>query len=307
MPHLDEGTLNAWLDGELGPGTGAEGRAAAEHLELCSRCRTRLEAERTARERAASILAVADLPVPDAPPFGSLANRPGKRDAPDRKLPRLGLAWAASIAVAVSAGLLARELSDRHGDDLPAALRQEREQIQAEPDVSPEGAQAKFAEPRSLQEVRTEEPLRQKSTGPVPQEDAVAPDAEEPLAGRFGTETSGAGAAAGCWRVTDGEVPAGVPGSFRLSLDPVAGEAGSLRISVLNATGEHPSGGASWQPVAADSVSLVFPGFVGRLRLEGDEMHGAIRLRADDEQAAERAGREGATRVRLERTECRTP
>lgn len=309
MPHLDEGTLNAWLDGELGPRTGAEGRSVAEHLESCSRCRTRLEAERTARERAASILAAADLPVPDAPPFGSIGNRARKRGAPGRKLPRLGLAWAASIAVAVSAGLLARELSNRHGEDLPAALQSEREQVQAAPDVPAEGAQAKVAEPRSLQEPRKEEPLRQKSTEPVRREDAVEPAAEAPAAGRFDAEVpeTGAIAAVGCWRVTDGQVSSGLPDSFRLSLDPAAGEEGSRRIFALTATGEPLSGVASWHAVGADSVSLVFPGFIGRLRLEGDELRGEIRLRPDDEQAAEQAGWEGATRVRLERTECRAP
>ena len=309
MPHLDEGTLNAWLDGELGAHTGDEGRAAAEHLERCSRCRVRLEAERHARERAASILASADLPIGEAPPLGSIRESEGDRRVPGRRMPRRGLAWAASIAVAVSAGLLARELSDRHGSGVPVIVEQQRRQVQPAPDAPEEGAQVKFADPRSRQEPPAEEMRREKSTAPERRADAVVSAEAETLSGRTGVETveDVRHAAEGCWRVVSGQVPEGVPGSFRLSPDPVAGGENSLRVLALNGSGEQLSGGASWLPVSADSVSIVFPDFVGGVALADDGMIGTLWLRAVDETAAGPADSEGMRNLRLERTECLIP
>ena len=309
MPHLDEGTLNAWLDGELGAHSGDEGRTAADHLGSCSHCRARLEAERRSRERAAAILASADLPIPDAPPFGSIRESTNDRPGPGRRIPRRGLAWAASIALAVSAGLLARELSDRQGSGVPAIVEQQREQVQPAPEVPAEGAQAKFADPRSRQESAADEMRRQKSLAPEPRADAAVSAEAETLPGRIGVEAvkGGRHAAAGCWRVVAGQVPEGIPGSFRLSPDPVAGEESLLRVLALSGTGEQLLDGASWLPAGGDSVSIVFPGLVGGLALTDDGMLGALRLRAADERVSGQAGPEGTRNLRLERTECRTP
>ena len=308
MPHLDEGTLNAWLDGELGAHTGDEGRAAAEHLERCSDCRARLEAERHARERAAAILSAADLPVPDAPPFGSLRRNAADRRVPGRRMPRRGLAWAASIAVAVSAGLLARELTDRQGSGVPAIVQQQREQVQPAPDVPAEDAQARSAEPRSRQEPPADDMRREKSMAPEPRADAAVSAEAETLAGRIDLEAveDGTHAAAGCWRVIAGQVPVGMPGSFRLSLDPVAGEESSMHVLALPGTGEHLSGAASWLVVSADSVSISFPGLVGGLAVADDGMRGALWLRSADDTAGGQGGPEGTRHLRLERMECPT-
>lgn len=309
MPHLDEGTLNAWLDGELGANTGSEGRAAADHLESCSDCRARLEAARHARERAASILTAADLPVPDAPPLGSIREKAGGRRAPGRRLPRRGLAWAASIAVAVSAGLLARELADHDGSGVTPVVRQELEQSQPAPAAPAEGTQAKFADPGSRPESPTDESRREKSAVPAPRADAMLAAEAESGPGRIDVETVEVGklAAAGCWRVVTGQVPEGVPGSFRLSPEPVAEEENTLRVLALEVGGEPLPGGGSWLPVSADSVSVRFPGFEGGLSLSDDGMRGALRLRALDETAAGLDDSAGTTNLRLERTECRIP
>jgi hypothetical protein len=54
------------------------------------------------------------------------------------RFPRVGLAWAASIAIAVGAGLLARELALQRGRDLPAELDFGRDMV-AESAEEPEG------------------------------------------------------------------------------------------------------------------------------------------------------------------------
>lgn len=309
MPHLDEGTLSAWLDGELGAHAGPEGQAAARHLQSCGECRDRLEAERHARERAASILATADLPVPAAPPLGARRERAGGGDVPARRMPPSWLAWAASIALAVSAGLLARELSDRQGSGGPVLVQQQREQIQPAPDVTAEGEQAKFADPRSRQESPADEMRREKSMAPAPQPDAMVSAEAETLAGRMDIEAAdrGPSAAEGCWRVVAGQVPQGIPGSFRLSPHPVAGTEGPLSVLVLTGTGEQVSGGSGWLPLSADSVSMVFPGFSGGLALAEDGLRGALWLRAIDSTAAAQTGAEEARNLRVERVECPTP
>jgi putative zinc finger protein len=61
--HLDEGLLQALLDGELPP----EARAGAEaHLAACAACAQELKAQRAAVERAGALLELADVPAPVA-------------------------------------------------------------------------------------------------------------------------------------------------------------------------------------------------------------------------------------------------
>jgi len=61
--HLGEGTLQALLDGELPP---PERAAAEAHLGTCPACAAELGALRTVNERAAGLLARADVPAPVA-------------------------------------------------------------------------------------------------------------------------------------------------------------------------------------------------------------------------------------------------
>jgi len=308
VPHLDEGTLSAWLDGQLDPNSDGEGRALARHLDECPRCRALLEAERIARERATSILAESDLPVPAAPAFGSIRQgAAASTGGTGRRVPRMGLAWAASIAVAVSAGLLARELSERRGLELPASVEYENEVPQGAPGVEEASAKAEALESRSRQDVAPPPARREKSAAPAPQADAVA--AEAPVAGRFAAEPAegGASAAAGCWRMVNGKLAAGIPVSFGLKLDPAPANTGRLGISTASGEGEELLEEAGWLPVGADSVSIVFPGFVARLLVEGDEMRGSGRIAVGDDAAAAQAETTRALEVRLERVECRIP
>ena len=93
MSHVDEGTLHAYLDGEL---PGAEMSRFTAHLAECVDCRARLEEERALVQRARDLLALV------APP----SSRARKRAHPWRRL-RLPLAWAATVALAFAIGFVA--------------------------------------------------------------------------------------------------------------------------------------------------------------------------------------------------------
>ncbi|HEX4633876.1 MAG TPA: zf-HC2 domain-containing protein [Gemmatimonadales bacterium] len=101
VSHADEGTLHAYLDGELPAGD----RTLVEaHLAECGTCRERLAEERGLIERADRLLTLAELPA-------GHTHRPAPPTAhPLRARPRLVVpgAWAASIAAAFLAGWLLR-------------------------------------------------------------------------------------------------------------------------------------------------------------------------------------------------------
>jgi hypothetical protein len=100
MSHADDGTLHAYLDGEL---TALEQAGLESHLAGCPACRARLEEERDLLERAQGLLARAAPPATSPSPVwraggGGMA----------RPLPRwLPLAWAASVLLALGGGWLA--------------------------------------------------------------------------------------------------------------------------------------------------------------------------------------------------------
>jgi hypothetical protein len=119
MSHVDEGTLHAYLDGELeGIQPGATATLEA-HLAGCEECRARLEDARRVRERASRILEQAGAPPVDVPPFDVVLRRargahsaPGAA-GPGRRRPFLPLAWAASIALALLGGWWAHDMARR--------------------------------------------------------------------------------------------------------------------------------------------------------------------------------------------------
>ncbi|OLB15861.1 MAG: hypothetical protein AUH07_02185, partial [Gemmatimonadetes bacterium 13_2_20CM_70_9] len=99
MSHVDDGTLHAYLDGELPPD---EARGVDAHLAQCPDCRTHLEEERALIGRADELLGRAAPPDRALPPF-----RPGDVKPPARLWwqVRLPLAWAATVVLALGAGL----------------------------------------------------------------------------------------------------------------------------------------------------------------------------------------------------------
>ncbi|HEX4561405.1 MAG TPA: zf-HC2 domain-containing protein, partial [Gemmatimonadales bacterium] len=101
MSHADEGTLHAYLDGEL---PAVERTLLEAHLAECATCRERLAEERGLIERADRLLTLAGLPA-------GHTHRPAPLTAhPLRARPRFVVpgAWAASIAAAFLAGWLLR-------------------------------------------------------------------------------------------------------------------------------------------------------------------------------------------------------
>jgi Putative zinc-finger len=104
MSHVDEGTLHAYLDGELAP---VERERVDTHLKGCPACQARLVEERAILERASRLLGMAAPPERAAPPLQQL------------RQPRLAwrlrrpLAWAATVVLAVGLGWFARGSANR--------------------------------------------------------------------------------------------------------------------------------------------------------------------------------------------------
>jgi hypothetical protein len=116
MPHVDEGRLHAYLDGELetvAPGGVAE---FAAHLAECALCAARLEEARRLRGRSMDILrsvGVAELRLPDFPEV-SAETPPRREPVPNHRRAMqqraTALAWAASLVVALGIGWVARDV-----------------------------------------------------------------------------------------------------------------------------------------------------------------------------------------------------
>jgi hypothetical protein len=94
MLHVDDGSLHAFLDGEL---SGAERDRVASHLAECAACRTRLEEERALIARAGALLARVVPPEREPAAFSHITSRRG----PAVPVP---LAWAATVALAFAVG-----------------------------------------------------------------------------------------------------------------------------------------------------------------------------------------------------------
>ncbi|HEX9611810.1 MAG TPA: carboxypeptidase regulatory-like domain-containing protein [Gemmatimonadales bacterium] len=97
MLHADDGTLHAYLDGEL---SALEVARLEAHLAECAPCRARLDEERDVVARSSRILALAEPPERAAPPLHQLRH---PRLAWRLRVP---LAWAASAAVLLVSGWL---------------------------------------------------------------------------------------------------------------------------------------------------------------------------------------------------------
>ncbi len=120
MSHADEGTLHAYLDGEL---TAAERAGLEAHLAGCAACRTRLAEERDLVERAQGLLRRAAPPEAAVPPL----RRTGGGGRGARPLPRwMPLAWAASVLLALGGGWLARGGQRAGGPEAPGAIALDR-------------------------------------------------------------------------------------------------------------------------------------------------------------------------------------
>ena len=97
MSHVDEGTLHAYLDGEL---PSSERAAVDAHLADCAQCRAMLAEEQALLERASALLGSARPAERPIPPFEELRRVPKR----SRWAVRMPYAWAATIVVALGIG-----------------------------------------------------------------------------------------------------------------------------------------------------------------------------------------------------------
>lgn len=143
MSHLTDGQLHAFLDGSVEDLADAEPPDVRSHVEGCADCRARLEAARLVRDRAHSLLRVAAPPSLAPPPIQELARARTDRPPGPRVFgPRPeSLAWAATIAVALTGGWLARGMIDTE----TAGRFAELDRAAGAEQLAGEGAAAKMA------------------------------------------------------------------------------------------------------------------------------------------------------------------
>lgn len=101
MSHVDDGSLHAYLDGEL---SAVERTRLETHLAECAACRARRDEERALIERAGQLLGLATPPGPERamPPLHQL------RHPRPRLFGMVPFAWAATIVLALGIGWWAR-------------------------------------------------------------------------------------------------------------------------------------------------------------------------------------------------------
>lgn len=123
MSHVTDGQLHAYLDGALDRiGLGGAGAAdVRSHLETCAECKARLSEERDIRDRSKEILAESGPASLNMPPFEEIRQRamaPAPSPANTRSGPPRGwgLAWAASVVLALGLGWVGRDLGWRGAD-----------------------------------------------------------------------------------------------------------------------------------------------------------------------------------------------
>jgi hypothetical protein len=165
MSHVDDGTLHAYLDGELSP---PEAQGVKAHLAQCPGCRGRVEEERALITRAGELLAQAAPPDRELPPFRAGDVRPLKRLWWQVRLP---LAWAATVAVALGIGtylgsgsrvLMERPLAAPQEDQsrgfaaMDTSARLMRQRPPAEPRVAKRAAAPPPASARAIPEAAPE-------------------------------------------------------------------------------------------------------------------------------------------------------
>jgi hypothetical protein len=186
MPHVDDGTLHALLDGALRAEDPARANSVEAHLDSCPDCRALRDRAADLRAGAAGILATLE---PDArPDFQEVLVRAGHGVAAAGRLPgqaraTRALAWAATVVLALGTGYLIRDLVE---PDAGFVAVQERSAaaVRVEPEASgrPEADAADAIDP-----VEAPAPTTVPSTPPAAQTPAAAaevvPPAVAPAAG----------------------------------------------------------------------------------------------------------------------------
>ncbi len=251
MPHIDDGTLHALLDGALRAEEPERADAVEAHLDACADCRARLEHAAALRDEASDVLAALDYGLSDdaeaptpAPDFGEVLARaeaaegeavdevadpaasgatgtgdPAPRSPADvaRLRRRLGwtrgLAWAATIVVALGTGYIVRGMAGPTGE-LPRAATPTESAVPAAAPMSapaegadrvPGGATEDEVAPRPEANTGPEGSPEPAAPEPAAPEPAAAEEAPAPAPTRQSPAVAGAGGVTATPSETDAE------------------------------------------------------------------------------------------------------
>ena len=119
MQHLDEGTLQAWLDGARSGLDPSRLATIDRHLAACTACASRAAALARSSFRAHGLLAVGRAQYAPRVPYEDVAKRArGSRTLEGSRTRRVAATWAASIVGALAVGWMSNDLS--RADDAAA-------------------------------------------------------------------------------------------------------------------------------------------------------------------------------------------
>jgi hypothetical protein len=111
MQHLDDGALQAWLDGPRSGLSASEREEIQRHLSSCEACARRLAGLNESSLRVQTLLSGPESADETVPAFETVLARARQRQGLGRRRPRwAAAAWAASIAAAIGLGWLGSNL-----------------------------------------------------------------------------------------------------------------------------------------------------------------------------------------------------
>jgi hypothetical protein len=204
MPHVDDGTLHALLDGALRAEDPARADVVEAHLDTCPDCRALRDRAAALRADATGILAALE---PDArPDFQEVLARAGHGVAapgtgasetagaaalPGGRAGRLrgqaratrAMAWAATVVLALGTGYLIRDLVEPDAGFVAIQERSAADAVPVEPQAAgrPEAEAADAVDPGAARPVApTTVPSTPPATAPAVAPPAVAPTAAAP-------------------------------------------------------------------------------------------------------------------------------
>ena len=111
MQHLDDGTLQAWLDQARSGMDEARHEEIRHHLAKCGKCGERLTELGAMTLRVQSLLLTVEPPAGDIPEWGTVVARAGAHETAERRRPVWTAAsWAAGVAAVMGLGWLSNDL-----------------------------------------------------------------------------------------------------------------------------------------------------------------------------------------------------
>ena len=116
MQHLDEGTLQAWLDGTRSGLDPSRLATIDRHLAACDACASRADALARSSFRAHGLLSVGRDQYAPRVPYEDVARRAHDSRAPEHgRTRRIPATWAASLVAALAVGWISNDLSRADG------------------------------------------------------------------------------------------------------------------------------------------------------------------------------------------------